>query len=51
MIDLYVFQERAKKALNKTGWSGVEGAMDWLLNHPEGIFLQFYICMHQPTFK
>jgi hypothetical protein len=22
--------------LNKTGWSGVESAMEWLLNHPEG---------------
>ena len=29
-------QDRAKKALNKTGWSGVEAAMEWLLNHPEG---------------
>ena len=40
---MYVFdvkltypQERAKKALNKTGWSGVESAMEWLLSHPEG---------------
>ena len=22
--------------MNKTGWSGVESAMEWLLNHPEG---------------
>jgi len=29
-------EERAKKALNKTGWSGVESAMEWLLSHPEG---------------
>jgi len=34
--DMGFSEERAKKALNKTGWSGVEGAMDWLLNHPEG---------------
>ena len=29
-------QDRAKKALNKTGWAGVEAAMEWLLSHPEG---------------
>jgi len=34
--DMGFSEERAKKALNKTGWSGVEAAMDWLLNHPEG---------------
>jgi len=28
-------EERAKKALNKTGWAGVEAAMEWLLSHPE----------------
>lgn len=28
-------EEKAKKALNKTGWSGVEAAMEWLLNHPD----------------
>ena len=22
--------------MNKTGWSGVESAMEWLLSHPEG---------------
>merc|ERR1711935_797500 len=34
--DMGFSEERAKKALNKTGWSGVESAMEWLLNHPEG---------------
>lgn len=34
--DMGFSEDRAKKALNKTGWSGVEAAMEWLLSHPEG---------------
>jgi len=33
--DMGFSEDRAKKALNKTGWSGVEAAMEWLLSHPE----------------
>jgi len=32
--DMGFSEERAKKALNKTGY--LESAMEWLLNHPEG---------------
>merc|ERR1712051_331793 len=32
--DMGFSEERAKKALNKTGY--LEAAMEWLLNHPEG---------------
>ena len=39
-----VIQERAKKALNKTGWAGVEAAMEWLLSHPEDEVIYFLNC-------
>ena len=33
--DMGFSEKKAKKALNKTGWSGVEAAAEWLLSHPE----------------
>ena len=28
-------EAQAKKALNKTGWSGIEAAAEWLLSNPD----------------
>ena len=33
--DMGFSEEQAKKALNKTGWSGIEAAAEWLLSHPD----------------
>jgi len=32
--DMGFTEAQAKKALNKTGWSGIEAAAEWLLSHP-----------------
>jgi len=32
--DMGFTEAQAKKALNKTGWSGIESAAEWLLSHP-----------------
>ena len=31
--DMGFTEAQAKKALNKTGWSGIEAAAEWLLSH------------------
>ena len=33
--DMGFSEAQAKKALNKTGWSGIEAAAEWLLSHPD----------------
>ena len=33
--DMGFSEQQAKKALNKTGWSGIEAAAEWLLSHPD----------------
>ena len=32
--DMGFSEAQAKKALNKTGWSGIEAAAEWLLSNP-----------------
>ena len=34
LVEMGFSKEKAQGALNKTGWSGVEAAMEWLLAHP-----------------
>ena len=36
LVEMGFSEERSKKALNKTGWAGIEQVMEWLLAHPEG---------------
>ena len=33
--DMGFSEAQAKKALNKTGWSGIEAAAEWLLSNPD----------------
>jgi len=35
LVEMGFSKEKAEKALNKTGWSGAEAAMEWLLAHPD----------------
>lgn len=37
LVEMGFEEARAKKALEQTGWQGVEAAMEWLLAHPEGV--------------
>lgn len=36
LMEMGFSEKHANKALTKTGWKGVEPAMEWLLSHPEG---------------
>jgi uncharacterized UBP type Zn finger protein len=37
LVEMGFSKDKATKALNKTGWSGVQVAMEWLLAHADDI--------------